>query len=184
MFYVDFTLILNGTAWRRKAEENKVKDEGRRWCQNTVVSITTQANQATGTPDLHVSLAELARWSCRNTHCSSLQVRFLGSSRLSVKKERADTACWDGLQGHRRRTVPRTAVVGCSVTTAHLTLRDPMDYSPPGSSLCGISQARYWSGLPTFPSPGDPPDPRTQTQVSCLAGGFFTWGAKYYWTCT
>ena len=61
MFYVDFTLILNGTAWRRKAEENKVKDEGRRWCQNTVVSITTQANQATGTPDLHVSLAELAR---------------------------------------------------------------------------------------------------------------------------
>ena len=30
----------------------------------------------------------------------------------------------------------------------------------------------YWSGLP-FPSPGDLPDPGW-TQVSCLAGGFFT----------
>ena len=34
-----------------------------------------------------------------------------------------------------------------------------MDYSPPGSSVHGILQAEYWSGLP-FPSPGDlPPDP-------------------------
>jgi len=29
-----------------------------------------------------------------------------------------------------------------------------MDCSPPQSSVHGISQARYWSGLP-FPSPGD-----------------------------
>ena len=33
-----------------------------------------------------------------------------------------------------------------------------MGYSPPGSSVHGISQARYWSGQP-FPSPGDLPDP-------------------------
>ena len=31
-----------------------------------------------------------------------------------------------------------------------------MDYSPPGSSVHGISQQEYWSGLP-FPSPGDVP---------------------------
>ena len=39
------------------------------------------------------------------------------------------------------------------------TVCDPMDCSPPGSSVHGILQARiYWSGL-TFPSPGDLPDP-------------------------
>ena len=38
------------------------------------------------------------------------------------------------------------------------TLCDPMDYSPPGSSIHGILQARYWSGLP-FPFPGDCPNP-------------------------
>ena len=33
-----------------------------------------------------------------------------------------------------------------------------MDYSPPGSSVHGIFQARILSALP-FPSPGDLPDP-------------------------
>ena len=32
------------------------------------------------------------------------------------------------------------------------TLCDPIDGSPPGSSVPGVLQARYWSGLP-FPSP-------------------------------
>ena len=34
---------------------------------------------------------------------------------------------------------------------------DPMDFGPPGSSVHGISQQEYWSGLP-FPTPGDLPD--------------------------
>ena len=38
------------------------------------------------------------------------------------------------------------------------TLYDPMDCSPPGSSIHGIFQARVLSGLP-FPSPGDLPNP-------------------------
>ena len=42
-----------------------------------------------------------------------------------------------------------------SVAQWCLTLCDPMDCSPPGSSAHGILQA---SGLP-FPSPGDLPDP-------------------------
>ena len=37
------------------------------------------------------------------------------------------------------------------------TLCDPVDCSPPGSSVQGILQ-EYWSGLP-FPSPEDLPDP-------------------------
>ena len=39
-----------------------------------------------------------------------------------------------------------------------LTLCDPMDCSPSGSSVHGFSRQEYWSGLP-FPSPGDLPDP-------------------------
>ena len=41
----------------------------------------------------------------------------------------------------------------------------------------GFSRQGYWSGLP-FSSPGDLPDPgikmRNRTQVSCIAGRFFT----------
>ena len=36
--------------------------------------------------------------------------------------------------------------ISCSI------LCDPMDHSPSGSSVHGIFQARYWSGLP-FPTP-------------------------------
>ena len=37
----------------------------------------------------------------------------------------------------------------------------------------GFPRQEYWSGLP-FPSPGDLSQPRDQTHVSCLTGGFFT----------
>ena len=42
----------------------------------------------------------------------------------------------------------------CLVAQSGLTLYDPVDCSPPGSSVRGILQAEYWSGLP-FTSPGD-----------------------------
>ena len=38
------------------------------------------------------------------------------------------------------------------VTQSCLTLRDPMDCTPPGSSPMGFSRQEYWSGLP-LPSP-------------------------------
>ena len=38
------------------------------------------------------------------------------------------------------------------------TLCDPVDCSPPGSSVHGILQQEFWSRLP-FPSPRDLPDP-------------------------
>ena len=46
------------------------------------------------------------------------------------------------------------------------TLRDPMDCSPPGSSVHGISQARIleWGAISS--SRGSSP-PRDQTHVSC-----------------
>ena len=44
---------------------------------------------------------------------------------------------------------------------SHTVMSDswrPQDCSPPGSSVHGILQAKYWSGFP-FPSPGDLADP-------------------------
>ena len=49
---------------------------------------------------------------------------------------------------------------------------DPMDYSPPGSSVHGISQARILGCQ--FPPPGDLPNPETESTSRALAGGFFT----------
>ena len=49
----------------------------------------------------------------------------------------------------------------CVCVLSHFScvwLRDPMDYSPPGSSVHGLLQARFWSVLPC-PPPGDLPNP-------------------------
>ena len=47
---------------------------------------------------------------------------------------------------------------GGLVAKSRQTLCDPLDYSPPGSSVQRNFQARILNGLP-FPSPGDLPDP-------------------------
>ena len=49
------------------------------------------------------------------------------------------------------------------------TLCDPIDRSPPGSSVHGIKSSRqeYWSGLP-FPSPGDLLDPEIEPESPTL----------------
>ena len=52
-----------------------------------------------------------------------------------------------------------------------LTLCDPIDCSPPGSSFHGILQARYCSGLP-FPPPGDILRPVIEPMSPALAGRF------------
>ena len=50
-----------------------------------------------------------------------------------------------------------------------------MDYSPPGSSVHGILQARILERkyLP-FPPPRDLPNLRIESKSPALAGGFFT----------
>ena len=47
---------------------------------------------------------------------------------------------------------------GSATWLSHVQLCDPMDCSPPGSSVRGILQASSWSGL-SLPSPGDLPAP-------------------------
>ena len=59
-----------------------------------------------------------------------------------------------------------------------LTLCDLMDCSSPGSSVCRISQARIleWVAIPCSRGSSLP---RDQTQISCIAGRFFTvWAAR------
>ena len=53
------------------------------------------------------------------------------------------------------------------------TLCDPMDCSSPGLSVHGILQARIleWVAIPFRRGSSRP---RDQTQVSCIAGKFFT----------
>ena len=68
------------------------------------------------------------------------------------------------------------SVYVCMCAQLYPTLCDPMDSTPPGSSLHGISRQEYWGGL-SFPLPGDLPDPETESvspASPALAHRFFT----------
>ena len=54
-----------------------------------------------------------------------------------------------------------------------LTLCDPLDCNPPGSSVHGISQARIMEWV-SIPFSRGSSRPRDRTPVSCIAGRFFT----------
>ena len=66
----------------------------------------------------------------------------------------------------------------CLVAHACLTLCDPMDSYPSGSSVHGIFQARILEWV-AMPSSMGSSQPRDGTQVYCIAGRFFTiWATK------
>ena len=56
-----------------------------------------------------------------------------------------------------------------SVAKLHLTVCDLMDYSPPGSSIHGISQARILEWVAISSSKGSA-QPRGQTHDSYMSG--------------
>ena len=62
-----------------------------------------------------------------------------------------------------------TCMLSLSVVSNSL---QPHRLSLPGSSVHGISQLEYWSGLPFHP-PGDLPDLGIEPVSLALAGGFF-----------
>ena len=68
------------------------------------------------------------------------------------------------------------AFVLCSVLQLHLTLCDPMDYNPPGSSVHGIFQARIleWVTISFSRGPYQPRDRTPRLLCFLLAGDFFT----------
>ena len=86
---------------------------------------------------------------------------------------------WNNLERERiYPSFPFTDVCACLVVQLHLTLCNPMDCSLPGSSVHGILHARIleWVAMPSFRGLSQP---RDQTQVSHIAGGFFTvWATR------
>ena len=69
-------------------------------------------------------------------------------------------------------------VYSMSVAQSYPTLCDPMDCSPPGSSVHGILQARVLKWV-AIPFSRESSQPRDWIQVSCLAGRFFTiWATR------
>ena len=64
----------------------------------------------------------------------------------------------------------------CSVATSCPMLCDPMDCSPPGSSVHGILQARVLECAAISSSRGSSP-PKVQTQISCIGRRFLPKGS-------
>ena len=67
----------------------------------------------------------------------------------------------------------QNAVLRCLAAQSCLTLCDPMDCSPPGSSVHGDSPGRN-TGVGCFALLQGIFPTWDQTGVSCIAGGFFT----------
>jgi len=69
-------------------------------------------------------------------------------------------------------TIVRNWKVKTVIAQSCLTPCGPMDWSPPGFSVHGISQAKIleWVAIPFSRGSSQP---RDRAQVSCIAGGFF-----------
>ena len=70
----------------------------------------------------------------------------VAQSRTRLKRLSSSSSSSRWLEGGARQSVDNQNVCGlrcvlCAVTQARPTLCDPLDYSPPGSSVHGISQA-------------------------------------------
>ena len=118
--------------------------------------------------------------------------------KYGINKEKEDMECII-----RNRTQNKKQIRGCShngckrifqddylvveraIRSVCQTLCNPVDYSPPESSVHGIFQARILKWV-VIPFSRGSSQPRVQTQVSLSAGGFFTsWAprkALEYWS--
>ena len=88
----------------------------------------------------------------------------------------ADDDCSHEIKRHvllGRKTVTNVLRVLANLLRLCLTLCNPMDCNPTDSSARGISQARILGWVAFFFSRGSS-RPRNRTQVSCIAGRFFT----------
>ena len=88
---------------------------------------------------------------------------------LNLLTANRDSSRRTGLHSHFEGKM-HECLLGC------VQLCDYKDCSPPGPSVHGLLQAKYWSELP-FPTPGDLPDPGIEPRslmAPALAGKFFT----------
>ena len=113
-------------------------------------------------------LAKPEKFSSRGEHppqwCES------GSDRGAENRGPSWRSAWETKQPHFKDLGRR---VGVLFAQSCPTLWDPMDGSPPGSSVHGILQARILEWVAIAFSRGSS-QPRDRTQVSCIAGRFCT----------
>ena len=110
----------------------------------------------------------------KDVDCYYLQLKWWWSGKASLRRWHLS----QDLKGVRKRALRisgRNAFQVMKVKVAQLcpTLCDPMDYT-----VHGILQARILEWV-AFPFSRGSSQPRDQTQVSCIAGGFFTsWATR------
>ena len=103
------------------------------------------------------------------------RARILEWVNISFSRESSQARDWTHISFTGRQTLSLGRLLTWSVKIAQLclTLCDPVNCSPPGSSVHGILQARImeWVAVPF--SRGSP-QPKDGPQVSRIAGGFLT----------
>ena len=126
-----------------------------------LVSAIHQHESAIG---VHISLPSWISLPPPTPHHSS---RLSQGTRLSSRNQTANSHC-----------KPHILIVKVLVTHLCLTLWDPMDYRPLGSSVHGILQAKILEWVSISFSRGSS-QLRDRTWVCCMAGRFFTiWATK------
>ena len=114
---------------------------------------------------------------CANTGLRANRGVCIDSERQGepcIKQNSAHTQLRAGLKKEKGKWLLVSLLLPCSCSVASDSLR-PHDCSPPGSSVHGISQQEYWSGLPRA-SPGDLSEPGIEPAPLRWQAGFFTSG--------
>ena len=109
----------------------------------------------------------------QNIYCSKQSNAFLVLLCSRVSDTMWDTHTLSAYWHIPERHSYRRGMCVCLVTQLCPTLCHPMDYSPPDSSVGGILQARVLEWV-VIPFSRGSSQPRDQTQVSHIAGRFFT----------
>ena len=117
---------------------------------------------------LSVCQNSLAQQSCLNTNSPETIKARTTSWHIHLRTEKPHV--YHKKICTRLKEGPRS--IDWRVCSACLTLCDPVDCSPPGSSVHGILQATALEWVAVHFSRGSS-WPRDRTQVSCIAGGFF-----------
>ena len=116
----------------------------------------------------------------KNTQANQARVGFLAFSGKSQNTEESWLAVFSFWNKENKNFQPdlfRIVCVCAKSLQSWLTLCDPMDCSPPGSSLHRISQARIleWVAMPS--SRGSSP-PKTKLASTALQADSYSWAAR------
>ena len=121
------------------------------WCLETEVSGLVECVFTRSLITNWIPHKELLNFHNQDSTRSSNSHPFL---RLAGRVHRAAVKAFTFLSVY---SIIHVYVCVCMCAQPCLTVLDPMERSPPGFSVHGISQARIRSGLP-FPPPGDNPE--------------------------